>query len=62
MNPDLKYWKKIAAFSYASYLEKGCGAVLIKENAAQQFSSAELDKYFKYIPYLPDEQYHPPTI
>ncbi len=48
-----KYWKQLAAFSYGSYREHGDGAVLIKEQPGQSFSSADLDKYFRYIPFDP---------
>src|ERR1035437_9383776 len=55
MHPDYKYWKQLAAFSYGSYLEKGCGAVQIKEQPAQPFSPANLDEHFKYVPFDPDK-------
>lgn len=54
MQPDIKYWKMLAAFSYASYLEHGDGAVLITEKPNQPFSAADFDKYFKYVPFDPD--------
>lgn len=54
MHPDIKYWKKIAAFSYASYLEKGLGAVVIKQNTSQPFSAASLDQHLQYVPFDPD--------
>jgi len=50
MQPDAKYWKQLAAFGYGSFLEKGIGAVLIKENPTHQFSATDLQKYFQYIP------------
>jgi len=54
MKHDIRYWKMLAAFSYASYLEHGDGAVLIKEQPSQPFSPADLDKHFQYIPFNPD--------
>jgi len=54
MHPDIKSWKKIAAFAYASYLEKSFGAVVIKENKSQLFSAATLDKHLQYVPFDPD--------
>lgn len=56
MQPDIKYWKQIAAFAYESFLEHGDGVVLIKEKPSQAFSSADLDKYFQYIPFDPDNE------
>ena len=53
MHPDIKYWKMLAAFSYASYLEHGDGAVLIREKPSQPFSAADFEKYFKYVPFDP---------
>ena len=32
MQPDIKYWKQLAAFAYESFLEHSFGAVQIKEN------------------------------
>lgn len=56
MQPDIKYWKQLAAFAYESFLEHGDGVVLIKEKPSQTFSSADLDKYFQYIPFDPDNE------
>jgi len=55
VQPDIKYWKKLAAFAYASYLEKSFGAVLIKQDTSQPFSAATLDKHLQYIPFDPDK-------
>lgn len=56
MQLDIKYWKQLAAFAYESFLEHGDGVVLIKEKPSQSFSSADLDKYFQYIPFDPDNE------
>ena len=62
MQPNIRYWKELASFSYASYLEKGFGAVQIKENPKQQFSPADLDKYFQYVPFDADNDKLPPEM
>ena len=59
MQPDTIYWKQLATFAYGSYLEKGCGAVQIKEIFSQQFSPANLNKYFQYMPYNADDDKFP---
>ena len=58
----MKYWKQIAAFAYSSFLEKGFGSVQIKENPKQQFAPADFEKYFKYIPFNPDNDSLPPEM
>jgi len=50
MHPDTKYWRHLASFAYASYLDYGDGVVQIKEWSAQPFSPVNLEEHFKYIP------------